>query len=139
MKLSVIACLLLLVACSPAPDAPPTSTAMIAVSSGGMLGQSGTQIFGDDRVVVTGFDYGRATKPTEHVIPGAYARAAAVIRAEGPGTKAQYKSPPQICMDYGTDVVQATPPIAGFDQVSAGCPDDAVLALLAHVQGAIAP
>ncbi|MBC7479436.1 MAG: hypothetical protein H7317_15310 [Pseudorhodobacter sp.] len=138
MKLPAIACLLL-IACSPQPEAPPKATAMIAVSTGGMLGQSGTQIYGDDRVVTTSFDYGRPAKPSEQGIPGAFARAAAVIRAEGPATKAQYQPPPQICMDYGNDIVQATPPIAGFDQVSASCPDDAVLALLAHVQAAIAP
>ena len=136
---SKVLLLVVLAGCTPAPDAPPEATAMIAVSSGGMLGQSGMQIFGDDRVITTSFDYGRAGKPVEQVMPGAYARAAAVIRAEGRTAKAQYKPQLQLCMDYGTDVVQATPPIAGFDQISAACPDDAVMALLTHVQAAIAP
>ncbi len=130
---------LLLAACTPATDAPPLATMMIAISSGGMLGQSGTQVFGDDRVITTSFNYGRAAKPVEQVIPGAYARAAAVIRAEGRSTKTAAKPQAQLCMDYGTAVVQAIPPIAGFDQISAGCPDDAVMALLTHVQTAIAP
>ena len=129
----------LLAACTPETDAPPLATAMIAISSGGMLGQSGTQVFGDDRVITSSFNYGRAAKPVERVIPGAYARAAAVIRAEGRQAKAQARPQAQICMDYGTDLVQALPPIAGFDQLSSTCPDDAVMALLTHVQAAIAP
>ena len=121
------------------PDLILRNSASIQVSSGGILGQSSTTIFGDDRVVVQNFDYGKSAPPRETYVPGAFERASAVIRAEGARTTAKVTPDALICMDYGTDLVQATPPIAGFDSVSAGCPNDAVNALLSHVLAAIAP
>ena len=137
MKIAAATCLLLL-ACTPVPDLSPKATDMIAVSSGGMLGQSGTQIFGDDRVVTSSFNYGRAATPAQQTIPGAFARAAAVIRAEGRRIKAEVEPEVLLCMDYGTDLVQAVPPIAGFDNVAVSCPNDTVSKLMADVLGSLA-
>ena len=143
----LLAVTMLLTACiaTPENDPAPMDTAMIAVSSGGFHGQSGTQIFGDDRVVTTGFHDGRATQSTQRTIPGAYARAAAVIRTEGHRVMAQVKIMTQvkpeapICMDYGQDIVQAQPPVAGFDAASVGCPNPAVTTLIADILATLAP
>ncbi|MBC7740456.1 MAG: hypothetical protein H7245_25365, partial [Candidatus Saccharibacteria bacterium] len=65
------------------PDLIAMNSASIQVSSGGMLGQSSTTVFGNDRVVVQNFDYGKSTPPRETYVPGAFDRASSVIQAEG--------------------------------------------------------
>jgi hypothetical protein len=125
--------LLLLAACTPVTVAEDLPT--ITVSSGFQV-QSTTTIRADDRVEEHFVGLGRPD--TQRVVPGVYARAGAVIAAEGPDTKAHVKPVATICMDYGTDLVRANPPIAGFDSVAVNCPDDAVNALMAAVLAAVA-
>ena len=142
MNLAPLCLLILLAACQTTPviDAPPEGTAMIEVANGGsMFGSSSTRIYADGTTVQDSATAGG--KPLHTVqkgAPDAYNAAAAVIMAEGKRTKAAMKPHPDICMDYGSDSVRADPPIAGFDQVSSSCPDDAVTALMDHVLASIA-
>ena len=116
------------------PTEPPTDTAVITVASGSFFGSSSTQIFADGTLIGTTASDG---KPPVRVVqqggPGAYAKAAAVLAAEGAATKRAIKPHAQQCLDYGMDQVSATPPVAGFDQASSACPDAAMSALMSHV------
>ena len=58
--------------------------------------------------------------------------------AEGRATQAALKPQTAPCLDYGTDQVSAAPPLAGFDHVSAACPDPAITALMGHVLASLA-
>ncbi len=62
----------------------------------------------------------------------------AVLAAKGPAAKAAIKPQAEQCMDYGTDMVRATPPIAGIDYISAACPDAAMAGLMSDLLAAIA-
>ncbi len=127
-----------LAACVPVEVPPPLVPEVIEVASGGMLGQTRTLIYGNDWVItqVSGLD--DTQKGRGKTVPGAYARAAAVIAAEGGDTLARVQHGPEVCMDYGADIVQASPPIAGFERVVSDCPDAAVTALMGHVLAALA-
>ena len=112
---------------------------MITVASGSFFGSTSTQIYADGTVVL---ETVRPDKPGLHRVqkatPQAFVAAAAVIAAEGAKTKAAVKPEAAQCLDYGTDLVTASPAIAGFDGVSANCPDAAVTALMDHVLAALA-
>lgn len=123
---------------NPPPDLVPAATASITLSTGGMLGQTSTTIFGNDWVVVQDFNYGKLSPSEGRTVSGAFARAALLIRSEGKRVKAGVVPDAQICMDYGTDMVRASPPISGFDAVSATCPNKAVTALIANLLTAVA-
>jgi hypothetical protein len=132
--------LLLLGACAQAvaPVAPDNS-ASVTVSSGGIMGWFTSTVYVDDRVLAKRFDQGKDSPETTTVVQGAYARAVAVIAAEGAATLAHAKPGPEVCMDYGTDLVRIEPPTAAFDKVASDCPDAAVTALISHVLAAMAP
>lgn len=131
--------LLLLAACTDAAPVMPPVEAVIEVTSSGFSGGSATQIFADGRIIQTTIAPGGSSSSTiTHATPASFAAASAVIAAEGRRTKAAFRPQPQQCLDYGIDLVRADPPIAGFDQVSTGCPDAVVSALMAHVLAALA-
>ena len=114
---------------------------MIEVTTSSFHGATSTQIFADGTRID---DVGRAGgEPPSHNVtqgsPSVYTRAAAVLGREGAKTKAALQPQAAPCMDYGMDLVRADPAVAGFDQVSTNCPDEAVSALMADVLSALAP
>ena len=131
--------ILLLSACD-APHPIKPGTPVIVVASASFSGSSSTQIFADGAVISDRTTPGRPPRHSvQHGPPEAYMRAAAVLRAEGKATLRALKPAPDQCLDYGTDQVTATPPVAGFDQASAACPDAGLIALMDHVLAALAP
>ncbi len=134
-----LAALLLLAACDGPVSTMPPENAVIEVSSSGFSGGSATQIFADGHVIRTTIaPGGGATSTTSETGPAAFAAAQAVIAAEGRRTKSAVKPPSAQCLDYGIDLVRADPPISGFDEVSSGCPDVALAALMDHVLASLA-
>ncbi|MEO8243026.1 MAG: hypothetical protein ABI832_11975 [bacterium] len=143
---------LVLAACEPvAPDAgsarpgdsvalPVDGTPVITVSSGGFFGSVSTQIFAGDvvasRVVAPGAQTAKSSVQAGR--PGVFADAVALLEREGPAIKRAVKPTAEFCMDYGTDMVQAVPPVRGFDQVSVGCPDTGVTKLIDDITGVLA-
>jgi len=139
MKIVALLPLLALAACTPPP--PASSMPMIEVATASFHGSTSTQIFADGTRID---NVGRAGggPPSQNVTqgsPSAYTRAAAVLAREGAKTKAALKPQASPCMDYGMDLVRADPAVAGFDQVSTNCPDEAVSALMADVLSALTP
>lgn len=130
------AAILVLFACTPLP-AP--GTPQITVASASFHGSTSTRIFADGTLIAITANPGKPPVQTVQTsTPDAYARAAAVIAAEGAATKLALKRQTDQCLDYGTDQVTASRPIAGFDQVSTACPDPAMTALMDHVLAALA-
>ncbi len=128
-----------LVLSSCAAPAPLPVAGEIVVASGGFFGSSSTQIFSDGTVIVTNATPGQAPiRSITHGLPEAYVKAAAVLAAEGPATQRAIKPHAQLCMDYGTDQVTASPPVAGFDTATAACPDAALSDLMDHVLATLA-
>ena len=112
---------------------------MIEVSSASFSGSTSTRIYADGTVI--GDTSAPGQKPehnVQHVDPAAYARAAVVLGREGLKAKAAIKPQAQQCLDYGTDLVRAVPPVAGFEQATASCPDMAMSGLMTHVLAALA-
>lgn len=133
-----LSALLLLAACATSGPAP--GTAMITVASGGFFGSSSTQIFADGTLVGRQATPGKAPiTRVQHGSPAAYAKAATVLAAEGAETRRRMKDQTVQCLDYGTDQITATPPVAGFDHLAAGCPDQALSDLMSHVLATLAP
>lgn len=111
----------------------------IVVASGGFSGSSSTQIFSDGTVIQsTAVPGGVPIRTVQHAMPDVYRKAASVLAAEGLATRRALKPQAEPCLDYGTDQVSATPPVAGFDRVSAACPDPALSTLMAHVLATLA-
>ena len=138
------ACLLiLLAACQAAPmrDTTPPAMAMIEVAAGGgFSGMTTTRIYADGTLTsdVSGGEM-PARHSVRHADPRTFTAAAAVLADHGRRSKAAMASHPHPCLDYGSDSVRATPPIAGFDQITTECPDAAVTALMDQVLAALAP
>ena len=137
MKTLALLPLLVLAGCAPPPPAP--GLAVIVVSSSSFHGSASTQIFADGTRIE---DVDRAEDgPPSHSVtqgsPGVYTKAAAVLARAGLTAKAAMKPHPDLCLDYGTDLVRAVPPIAGFDLVRTQCPDAAVSELMAEVLAAL--
>lgn len=136
-----LAILMLLTGCASEVPLPPPGTARIEMSTGGaFFGQTQTIIYADGTTVAA-YDFpGEA--PERHVrkaSPDAYRAAAAVLAEQGLRAKAA-QVPGLACVDFGADMILADPPIAGFDMISAGCPDDPVVtALKAAVLAALVP
>ena len=137
-----LAAMLLLAACALAqvpPAGTPVITPVITVASASFHGSTSTQIFADGTLTSINATPGNPpVKTTNTASPDAYTRAAAVIAAEAAVTKLALKPHPDQCLDYGTDQVTATPPIAGFAQIFTACPDKAMTALMDHFLDAIA-
>ena len=116
----------------------PSGIPRITVSSGNFTGFTSTVIFVDGTVETGSGTPQAPVYKIRHTNSDAFIAAAKVIAADGPKTRAALKPAAAPCLDYGTDVVRADPPIAGFDQVAVQCPDPAVAALMSHVLSAIA-
>ncbi len=130
----LILTLMTLAACTPAP-APDTP--VITVASGNFTGFTSTQIYADGTLIAGSGTSFKPVYTTSHTTPEVFASAAKVIEAEGAKTRARLKPQKYPCMDYGSDSVQVTPPIAGFDGVSAQCPDPAMADLMTHILHAL--
>jgi hypothetical protein len=120
---------------------PPAGTPVIEISSGSFYGSSATQVFATD-ILVTTFSKGAGRPDQQNVqqaAAGTYDRVAAVLAAKGPAAKAAIVPHDLQCLDYGTDVVRAEPPVAGIAQIVTACPDDAMAALTSALLAAIAP
>jgi hypothetical protein len=129
-------------ACVAAPDTPTTGT--IRFGNGGSITGPGatTTVTADDRVTVSWGGFGAPPAPPPVTVPGAHARAVAVLRDAGLRAQAALPSAPRdiaYCPDYGEDEVRADPPVAGFSRVVAGCPEPQVTALIGRLQAAVAP
>lgn len=134
---SLAAAALALASCT-AP-APVPQTGEIVVASSGFAGSSGTQIFSDGTVIRTTATPGLAPiRAITHGLPDTYRKAAAILAAEGIAARRAIKPQAQPCLDYGTDEVAASPPVAGFDKATATCPDAALQALMSHVLATLA-
>ncbi len=132
-----LALALSLTACASAEPAP--GTAVIEVSSGSFFGSQSTRIFADGTVISVTSKPGQASVRTlRHGTPAAYDRAAAVLAAEGAKTLRAQKPQALQCLDYGTDLVAATPPVGGFASATSACPDAAVSALMSAVLPSLA-
>lgn len=134
MRLALLAAMLLP---SCAAQTPAEGTAMIEVSSGNYISTTRTRIYADGTVMTETSGSGK-TRTGHLIAPDAFAAAAAVIATEGVATRAAHVAGEEVCMDYGTDLVRAVPPIAGFDLVATQCPDPAINALMSHVLASIA-
>jgi hypothetical protein len=126
----------LLAACAHAPA--PDNSAAVVVSSYGLLGRFTTIVYVDDRVTVKRFDPDMEVPQTVRVVPGAYARALAVVLANGPEAQAKASGGIEVCADYGSDIVRLEPPLPEFDMLTDDCPDPAITALMAQVLDAVA-
>lgn len=93
----------------------------------------------DDSVAEAPTVPGMARPASLRVVPGAFARARAVILAEGPQARLAAKPGPEVCLDYGLDKITISPPLPDFDVLVADCPDPAVLSLAQAVLAAVDP
>jgi hypothetical protein len=125
----------LLAACAQAPV--PDNSASVSVTSAGSLGRFKTVVYVDDRVSEQRFDQDGQVRQTERVIPGAYARALAVVLAKGPEALFKASGGIEVCLDYGADVVRLDPPRPEFGMLRDDCPDPAITALMAQVLDAV--
>jgi hypothetical protein len=114
----------LLSACAVAPD---PKAPMIEVATTSFHGSTRLQIFADG----TRIESSGGAPVTTQMYPEAYERAAAILTRQGLAAKAALVPPAAPCLDYGTDLVRAVPPVAGFDAVSTDCPDPGMTALMA--------
>ncbi len=109
---------------------PPEGTPFVAVSGGGgFSGWVTTTYFAGDLAKVSSYQPGDKTpKETIGRLPeGTYLRVRAV--AEAGVAKAGRQATKEVCMDYGSDSVQISPPLGDLALVSAACPDDGILGL----------
>lgn len=121
-------CLLALSACAPAIPPPPEGTPYIGFSDmSGLHGGVDIRVHADDvitehRAPPAGTDQS-ATDEVRQGRPGLYADLAALVAAEGPGVAADIAATPDDgCMDAGTRVVSAVPPVGGFSRLAySGC------------------
>ena len=131
-----------LAACTnmPVVKTPPQRTPVIEIHTGGGFNEvNTTRIYADDTIYTDVLGWQDDPEPVlRQGNAGSYVAAAAVISRQGPKAKAGPLRESADCLDYGVDYVKADPPIAGFDEVSSGCPDDAVTLLIDQVLAAIA-
>lgn len=107
-------------------------------SGGAFSGSYSTTVLADDTVVSqTSGPFGEGSTTDVTVIAGAYERAVAVLVSQGNAVAAGLRPEEEPCLDYGTDLVTATPAVGGFSDAGASCPNEAVLALLTAVNQAI--
>ena len=137
MNLPAVSLLTAMAACISPPmvATPPNGLPMIEISTGGGFSDvSLVRIFADDTIQTKVFSRTNDPAPAfRQGKAGTFATAVAVLGSEGIKAKAAQLPDPVICTDYGVDYVKAEPPIAGFDQVSTGCPGTAVTTLIDHV------
>lgn len=121
----------LLVGCAPAVPTPPEGTDYIKLFSGGAFaGLSGATIYATDVMVfeaVGPFDENpRST--TKTLKPGSYVAARTLVEQGLPKID---RDPPEnsICLDYGADSIEVSPPVRGLSGVMATCPQSDLLAL----------
>ena len=69
---------------------------------------------------------------------GHFARAAAVLASRGQTVRFALRSAGAPCPDYGSDLVTATPPIAGIAALSSSCPNRALTNLISDLETAMA-
>ena len=136
-KMRALWLLLLLAACAQAPE--PDNSAAVVITSSDELGRFTTIVYVDDRVTEKRFDPERDVPQTVRVIPGAYARALAVVLTNGPGAKAKASGGIEVCVDYGADMVRLDPPRPEFDMLRDDCPDSAITGLMTEVLDAVGP
>lgn len=136
---------LVLAGCAPAVEKqamPAPGTPEVIVSSGGALfGATVTRIFEGDVVAMETYRPG-TQQPEVSVAAGrphVYGDVVALLTKEGPKAKARMPRHADMCLDYGTDSVQAIPPVANFSALSTGCPDKAVTKLMDDVLATLAP
>jgi hypothetical protein len=126
-----LALLVLVAACAPTVSA----SEKIVIAANG----SRVTVTADDLVVEEPTIPGMLRPATARTIPGAFGRARAVVVAKGPAARAAARPGPEVCADYGEDIVAITPPLPDFDFLAADCPDPAVLALAEAVRAALDP
>lgn len=137
---------LLLAACAapaqPPVDRPPEGTPVIVIAAGtSEWGYSATEVYGTDLVVtITSDGIGQDPRESAQVVPGAYARVAAVLRRDGPAAVRATGRNVEICPG-SQDVVSARPPVGRFEVLNAPCggDDGPFRALFGAALGAIAP
>ena len=135
-----------LAACVPAGEGAddPVTTGGGTISfgnSGSITGYGVITVVGsDDLVSVQYRGYGAPADPAAVTIPGSFDRVVRILATEG--VEVQHALAGQgdqlSCPDFGTDAVTATPAVAGFSGVSAGCPEDRVSALMSRLHAAVA-
>ena len=125
----------LVVACG--PTAPPQTTGVIEITHTDFYNSATTRVFADGRIVQTTAAQGQA--PVEEVTrgsPRAFAAAASLLQTEGARVKATADTV-TTCKTYGTDLIRATPPVAGFDEVATFCADAGVTGLSDRLYAAL--
>jgi hypothetical protein len=138
-----------LVAACVAPDPvtahaprPAEDTPVIVISSGtSEWGYSLTEVFATDVVTnVTSGGIGQGAEMRSDTVPGAYARVAAVLRRQGPGTVRATGRGGAPCPG-SRDTIAAVPPVGAFASLDAPCggPSERFRALFSATTGAIAP
>ena len=143
-ELQALMAALMLAGCAPEAKVamPAAGTPVVIVSSGGAFsGATVTRIFEGDMVAQETYQPG-VEKPEVTVTAGrphVYADVVALLAKEGPRAKARMAAHPDMCLDYGSDAVEAIPPVAHFDAVWTACPDKAVTKLMDDVLATLAP
>jgi hypothetical protein len=130
---------LLLAACVPA-DA---DQAQIRFGNSGSITGPGiiTTVAADDSATVTINDWsGQESGNTQSyaIVPGSFARVQALLAAEGAAVQAALDPGVAACQDFGTDFIEAEPPVAGIGRLSAGCPEAPLYGLINRLSAAIA-
>lgn len=129
---------MLLAGCLAAQTPEQQEHRSIIVTSSGELGRFVKEIRPDDTVILTGYSPVPPAPPITTVVPGAYERALAVLRADGLATVAAVVPDADAdCPDYGFDLVRIDPPTPWFDAVSAECPQPALTALMRDLLAAV--
>ena len=118
-------------------ETPPIGTPLVELYGGGMLGSGVTRIYANDLIVSQSTREGIPEAPKRWLVPGAYAKVAAIIADKGAETAAAMKGRDEACIDFGQERVTAVPPIGGFSQASARCEANPVGALILEIDAVL--
>ena len=122
-----------------AAHAASAETAMIEMTTDGVSGTSLTQIFADGTILQDQTLPGKSpTHLVRHAPPAVFSAAAALLAAEGLPTKAALPDARTECLVAFAESLRALPPIAGFDQASASCPNPVLDRLMLKITHSLA-
>jgi hypothetical protein len=134
MRYAVLSVGLGLCACVPAAEEGAAPSDYIEVSQGGAFGGGyGYTVYADDTIVAESWEpFSDSTlTPRTPIEAGAYARLRAAAEANWQAAAEGLSG--EACPDYGTDLVEVSPPIRGQSVLLAGCPDDDLSTLITAI------
>jgi hypothetical protein len=143
MGIRSVLAVIFLAGCAVEPDVPRPGDGVAVIAASGFSGLYGgafVDIWADDTVELRSIDLAEQTDVTRRaVIPGAFAAATDAVTRLGPAARRIPATEPGECMDYGEDIVRATPPVSGFAEAVSACPAEALSALSAAIFAIAAP